>query len=74
MNKIKILFNLGESQTAPGPVSGPSRWTRDEGRALEQIIAKGGAVGRLTAEWVQHGLAKLEQEALDPESPQCQEF
>lgn len=23
MNKIKILFNLGESQTAPGPVSGP---------------------------------------------------
>ena len=23
LNKIKILFNLGESQTAPGPVSGP---------------------------------------------------
>jgi hypothetical protein len=58
----------------PGPVSGPSRWTRDEGRALEQIIAKGGAWDGLTAEWVQRDLGKLEQEALDPESPQCQEF
>ena len=57
----------------PGPVSGPNRWTRDEGRALAQIIAKGGAVGRLAAEWVQGNLAKLEQEALDPESPPSRE-
>jgi hypothetical protein len=51
------------------PSSGPSGWTQDERRALEQAIAQGGAAGRLAAEWIDQGLGPLEQEALDPMSP-----
>ena len=56
---------------APDPESGPGigGWSRDERRALEQAIAKGGSVGGLAAEWVQRDFGKLEQEALDPASP-----
>jgi hypothetical protein len=57
--------------SAPDPGSGPysGGWSRDERRALEQAIAKGGSVDGLAAEWVQRDLGKLEQEALDPASP-----
>ena len=53
--------------TVPDP--GPGGWTEDQRRALGQMIAQGGAAGRLAEAWIAQGLGPLEQEALDPMSP-----
>ncbi|MFZ0791797.1 MAG: Wadjet anti-phage system protein JetD domain-containing protein, partial [Chromatiaceae bacterium] len=53
--------------TVPAP--GPGGWTEDQSRALEQMLAQGGAAGRLAEAWIAQGLGPLEQEALDPMSP-----
>ncbi|MGE5155594.1 MAG: Wadjet anti-phage system protein JetD domain-containing protein [Bdellovibrio bacteriovorus] len=53
--------------TVPDP--GPSGWTRDQRRALEQVIARGGTAGRLAEAWIAQGLGPQEQEGLDPKAP-----
>jgi hypothetical protein len=54
--------------SAPGP--DPRGWAETDRRSLEQAVSLGGAPGRLASEWVARGLGPLEQEALDPMSPE----
>jgi hypothetical protein len=51
------------------PDSGSQAWTPDQRRSLEQLMAQGGAAGRLAEVWIAQRLGPLEQEALDPMSP-----
>ncbi len=53
--------------TVPDP--GTGGWTGDQCRSLEQMMAQGGAAGRLAEAWIAQGLGLLEQEALDPKAP-----